>query len=401
MDRLTDLEAGARWAPALRALGDERLARMVEGGSDPAFAAIYGRYAPVLQGYCRSLLRDEDEAGDALQNAMLKALQAMRRSGRSGPLRPWLFRIAHNESVTLIRARGRRPAPLDDSLVAGAGDAFRSAAAREQLAALLEDMQHLTEHQRGALVMRELGGLTYDEIGQALDTTPLAARQAVFMARKRLRAGDVAPRRLRPALRQLIPAPGFALLGLFGAGGKALVGTAAVVSVGIGSVELAVEQTPVKPRRAVVAEVSPTPVPKARRRARTTPTPTPAVTAVPVKVVTTAATRTPAAPKVRIQRVAATVTPDATPAPKAKLIEVDAPHPHAREHEPATHRDPAPESTAAPPPAPTAAPVATRPQRPQYQPQAHAANGPDQWRGGRRDCPPEASADAPVDPPVQ
>ena len=82
------MEAGARWAPAFRALGDERLARMVEGGSEPAFAAVYGRYAPVLHGYCRSLLHDEEEAGDALNNAMLKALQAMRRAGRSGPLRP-------------------------------------------------------------------------------------------------------------------------------------------------------------------------------------------------------------------------------------------------------------------------------------------------------------------------
>src|SRR3982750_1726399 len=122
-------EAGARWAPALRALPDERLARMAENGSDRAFAALYGRYARVLRGYCRSLLLDEEEAGDALQNAMLKALQAMRRAGRSGPLRPWLFRIAHNESVTIIRARSRRPSPLDDSMVAGADDAFQRAAA--------------------------------------------------------------------------------------------------------------------------------------------------------------------------------------------------------------------------------------------------------------------------------
>src|SRR3982750_1620113 len=110
-------EAGARWAPALRALPDERLARMAENGSDRAFAALYGRYAPALRGYCRSLLFDEEEAGDALQNAMLKARQAMRRQGRTGPLRPWLFRIAHNESVTIIRQRSRRPGPLEDGKI--------------------------------------------------------------------------------------------------------------------------------------------------------------------------------------------------------------------------------------------------------------------------------------------
>src|SRR4051794_24971637 len=119
MALMPEVDAGARWAPAFRTLGDERLARMAESGNDTAFSAIYGRYAPVLHGYCRSLLHDEEEAGDALQNAMLKALQAMRRAARTGPLRPWLFRIAHNESVTIIRQRSRRPGELTDNLVAG------------------------------------------------------------------------------------------------------------------------------------------------------------------------------------------------------------------------------------------------------------------------------------------
>ncbi len=401
MDRLTtqdDLQAGARWAPALRALGDERLARMVENGSEHAFAAIYGRYAPVLHGYCRSLLRDEEEAGDALQNAMLKALQAMRRAGRSGPLRPWLFRIAHNESVTIIRARGRRPGPLDESLVAGADDAFRRASAREQLAALLEDMQHLTEHQRGALVMRELGGLSYDEIGEALETTPLAARQAVFIARKRLRDGIVHPRRLRPALRQLIPAPGFALLGLFGGGGsaftagKALVGTAAAVSVGIGSVELAVDTPTTRHRSTVVAEATATPTPKAHRRAA------PAATATAAPVGTSAAVQPTAtsAPRVRVQRVAATMTPDPTPSAKtpARHDQPSARHrAPARDRAPERHDDPAPTATtptatAGPAPAGTTVPVANRP-APATRPGgagAYAAAGAFA-RGDRRDCP--------------
>ena len=85
--------------------------------------------------------QDEEEAGDALQNAMLKALQAMRKSGRTGPLRPWLFRIAHNESITIIRQRSRRPGELEDGMVAGGCDAFRHASAREDLAALLRDLQ--------------------------------------------------------------------------------------------------------------------------------------------------------------------------------------------------------------------------------------------------------------------
>src|SRR5687768_17261745 len=179
--------AGVPRALAFRMLSDERLARLVESGSDPAFAAIYSRYAQAIHGYCRSMLRDEEDARDALQNSMLKALTAMRRSGRTGPLRPWLFRIAHNESVDLLRRRSKSAFPLDDHpMLASSADVHQTAAAREHLGEVLTDLDLLTRHQRGALVMRELGGMPYDEIGDALDTSPLAARQAVWAARRAL-----------------------------------------------------------------------------------------------------------------------------------------------------------------------------------------------------------------------
>jgi RNA polymerase sigma factor (sigma-70 family) len=416
MARLTthdDLQAGARWAPALRALGDERLARMVEGGSDPAFAAIYGRYAPILHGYCRSLLRDEDEAGDALQNSMLKALQAMRRAGRTGPLRPWLFRIAHNESVTILRARTRRPGPLDEGLVAGADDAFRRAVAREQLAALLADLEHLTEHQRGALVMRELGGLSYDEISQALETTPLAARQAVFVARKRLSQNPIAPRRLRPALRQLVPAPaGWALLSWLGSGsigitGKALIGTAAAVSVGIGSVELAVDPPSASTQKRTVAAA---PAPKRHRAARSATAATPAATAAPTRAVvrsTTSHRETTSTPAATFVQVSATVQPSATAEPEAtRAPQQSQPEAPARDDdapaERAPHRERAP---AAQPPPPAAEELAEPPaQQPPHGDVARARgdcphpDGPSQQAGPPAD---NASADGDAVQPVQ
>jgi hypothetical protein len=58
---------------------------------------------------------------------------------------------------------------------------------REAIAGLLADLGRLTARQREALVLRELAGLDYTELAEALDTTPLAARQAVFAARAALR----------------------------------------------------------------------------------------------------------------------------------------------------------------------------------------------------------------------
>lgn len=81
----------------LARLPDELLARHAESGSARAFAALFARYHQPLYRYCRSLLREETDAQDALQSKFLGALPAMRDGRRAAPVRPWLFRIAHNE----------------------------------------------------------------------------------------------------------------------------------------------------------------------------------------------------------------------------------------------------------------------------------------------------------------
>ena len=171
----------------LRLLPDERLARAAARGNDNAFATLYARYRGALQGYCTSILLDAEDAGDAVQGAMLKALRALPRRDCDAPVRPWLYRIAHNEAIDILRRR-RAHAPLED----GQGPAFPSAdeeaAGRERLAELVADLRSLPPRQRSALVMRELSGLDYDEIALALGTSPAAARQTVFEARSALHA---------------------------------------------------------------------------------------------------------------------------------------------------------------------------------------------------------------------
>src|SRR4051794_1489857 len=86
-------------------LGDERLARRVGEGDERAFAVIYDRYHQRLYRYCRPLVGNDADAQDALQSAFTSALVALRRGQRDAPLRPWLYRIAHNEAVTVLRRR--------------------------------------------------------------------------------------------------------------------------------------------------------------------------------------------------------------------------------------------------------------------------------------------------------
>src|SRR3954449_176102 len=175
--------APARPLP-LRLLGDdERLARLAAGGGERAFAVLYERHHQSLYRYARTIVRHDEDARDVLQTTMARALTALRRRGvPDAPMRPWLFRIAHNEAVSVLRRRGRTieleeaPEPAAPSLEARVEE-------RSRLTTLVADLQDLPVRQRSALVMRELSGLSHEEIAGALEISVSAAKQAIFDAR--------------------------------------------------------------------------------------------------------------------------------------------------------------------------------------------------------------------------
>jgi RNA polymerase sigma factor (sigma-70 family) len=164
---------------------DERLARLVSKGNERAFATLYRRHHQALYRYCRSIVRDEDDAQDALQSAMTRALVSLRSQERDLAVRPWLFRIVHNEAVSVLRRRRPTVALLEDLEPAclAVEDAL---AGRERLATLLDDLQALPVRQRSALLMRELSGLPIEEIAGVLSTSPGATKQVLFEARRAL-----------------------------------------------------------------------------------------------------------------------------------------------------------------------------------------------------------------------
>ena len=174
------------WAGPLRLTSDERLVRRATKGDRRAFAAIYRRYHQDLYRYCTAILGNSQDAQDALQNAMVKALRALPGEKRRIQLKPWLYRIAHNEAIELLRRR--RPSEEIDPETAAAGSGLTEIAEqRERLRGLLADIAELPARQRGALVMRELAGLSFAQIGLAFETSAAAARQIVYEARLNLR----------------------------------------------------------------------------------------------------------------------------------------------------------------------------------------------------------------------
>ena len=166
---------------------DAQLVRRAVRRDERAFAAIFRRYHQEIYRFCLVLLANQEDARDALQNTMVKALQALPGEKRSIQLRPWLYQVAHNESVEIMRGRGRT-APIDPELVDPAAEIAETAAERERLRQLLRDLDDLPERQRAALVLRELGGLEFAQIGEFFGGSEAVARQAVYEARLSLRS---------------------------------------------------------------------------------------------------------------------------------------------------------------------------------------------------------------------
>lgn len=174
----------------LRLASDDALVRRVGAGDADAFGEVFRRYHQPLYRYCAGLIGDGDDARDALQNTMARAMIALTGVTREIALRPWLYRIAHHESINLVRRR-RLDLELDDSAPAPGPTPEDAAVVAESWRDLRDDLAALPERQRGALLLRELAGLGPDEIGVAMGTTPAAASQAVHEARESLRASAV------------------------------------------------------------------------------------------------------------------------------------------------------------------------------------------------------------------
>jgi len=180
------LAARLMLGPALRAQPDRRLVKLVREGYETAFEEIVRRYGAALRRYAAGIVGGRAE--DVTQDAFSKALLALRRDGKEIELRPWLFRIVRNTALNDLRDSPPSPRELAEA-IAGDGDPAEQLERREELTELIQRLQALPEPQRAAIVMRELEGLSHEEIAAALGLSGGAARQAIYRARRALRDG--------------------------------------------------------------------------------------------------------------------------------------------------------------------------------------------------------------------
>jgi RNA polymerase sigma factor (sigma-70 family) len=174
----------------LRTQSDSRLVDLVRAGNDRAFEAIVLRYHKPLLRHCRRLL-PAGRAEDAVQQALLRALEAMRADERELQLGPWLHRIAHNTAIDSLRRMDSHWEELDERMD-GVEPTHAAVERRARFNSVISDMGELPERQRRALVLRELEGRSYDEIAATLGVTGDGVRQLLNRARNAMRAAATA-----------------------------------------------------------------------------------------------------------------------------------------------------------------------------------------------------------------
>ncbi len=172
--------------PALRTQPDRRLVKLVREGYEGAFEEIVRRYRKPLDRFAAAIVGNRSE--DVTQDAFSKALLALRGTEAEIELRPWLYRIVRNTALNDLRDAPPAAEELGEA-VAGGQSAAVEAERREEIMELMERLRALPEPQRAAIVMRELEGLSHEEIAAALGVSGGAARQAIYRARLSLRNG--------------------------------------------------------------------------------------------------------------------------------------------------------------------------------------------------------------------
>lgn len=184
---------------------DKALVRRVQAGEAQAFNLLINKYQHKLIKLIGRFVHDPDEAQDVAQEAFIKAYRALQDFRGDSAFYTWLYRIAVNTAKNHLVARRRRP-PAED-IDASDAERYESGGALQAQSSpehellteeigqtVAQAMAQLPEDLYTAITLRELEGLTYEQIAQAMDCPIGTVRSRIFRAR------EVVEKRLRPLL---------------------------------------------------------------------------------------------------------------------------------------------------------------------------------------------------------
>lgn len=174
---------------------DQQLVRRVQAGDQSAFNMLVLKYQHRVLKLVSRFVHDAAEAEDVAQEAFLKAYRALASFRGDSAFYTWLYRIAINTAKNALVSNRRRPVDFDLDLQdpeqfdrharLKEGDTPEGILLTEEIRQVVERaMEQLPEDLRTAIVLRELEGLSYEEIAEAMDCPVGTVRSRIFRARE-------------------------------------------------------------------------------------------------------------------------------------------------------------------------------------------------------------------------
>jgi len=184
---------------------DQLLVERVQQGDKTAFDILVGKYQHKIVKLVGRYVRDQDEAQDVAQDAFIKAYRALPGFRGESAFYTWLYRIAINTAKNQLAANKRRAENFDLDLqdpdqyeIQGRlrdGDTPEGLALSEEIRETVNQaIEALPEDLRTAIVLREVEGMSYEEIAGAMDCPVGTVRSRIFRAREAI------DKRLKPLL---------------------------------------------------------------------------------------------------------------------------------------------------------------------------------------------------------
>lgn len=151
-------------------------------GDLDAFELLVRRHQAAVYRLALRMLGSEADAEDMAQETFVQAWRSLGRFRGHSAFGTWLFRIATNRCLNAVAAR-RVTVTLDEEQVGAGGDPSETVQRHTRLRAMVAAMLELPAEQRAALVLRELEGLSYDEIANVLEISSSAVKGRIHRAR--------------------------------------------------------------------------------------------------------------------------------------------------------------------------------------------------------------------------
>jgi len=183
---------------------DQQLVERAQGGDKQAFGLLVSKYQRKLGRLLSRFIRDPGEVEDVAQEAFIKAYRALPSFRGDSAFYTWLYRIGINTAKNYLVAMGRR-APTTTEFDADEAESFEDGdqlrdintpesvlASKEIAATVQKAMEDLPDELRTAIELRELEGLSYEEIASIMNCPIGTVRSRIFRAREAIAA------RLRP-----------------------------------------------------------------------------------------------------------------------------------------------------------------------------------------------------------